>query len=121
MSGYTDDLVVKTINWGLARNIIQGSDLKSQFKKLTEELFELEDGIEANNPDEIKDAIGDMAVVLIMMAEIYGRDYHPEDYVEGIPDIDEDSPYFETCLEHAYEQIKDRKGKLIDGVFVKEL
>lgn len=24
------------------------------------------------------------------------------------------------CLEHAYEQIKDRKGKMIDGVFVKE-
>lgn len=24
------------------------------------------------------------------------------------------------CLQHAYDQIKDRKGKMIDGVFVKE-
>lgn len=24
------------------------------------------------------------------------------------------------CLEHAYEQIKDRKGRMVDGVFVKE-
>ena len=24
------------------------------------------------------------------------------------------------CLEHAYDQIKDRKGRMIDGVFVKE-
>lgn len=26
----------------------------------------------------------------------------------------------ESCLEEAYEVIKDRKGKMIDGVFVKE-
>jgi len=24
------------------------------------------------------------------------------------------------CLEHAYNDIKDRKGQMIDGVFVKE-
>ena len=27
---------------------------------------------------------------------------------------------FWDCVRHAYEQIKDRKGKMIDGVFVKE-
>lgn len=27
---------------------------------------------------------------------------------------------FRDCIQHAYEQIKDRKGKMIDGVFVKE-
>ena len=27
---------------------------------------------------------------------------------------------FEDCVQHAYDQIKDRKGKMIDGVFVKE-
>ena len=26
---------------------------------------------------------------------------------------------FEDCVQHAYDQIKDRKGKMIDGVFVK--
>ena len=26
----------------------------------------------------------------------------------------------EKCLDEAYEVIKDRKGKMIDGVFVKE-
>lgn len=27
---------------------------------------------------------------------------------------------FKDCVQHAYDQIKDRKGKMIDGVFVKE-
>ncbi|MCW9716805.1 MazG-like family protein [Avibacterium sp. 21-594] len=27
---------------------------------------------------------------------------------------------FNECLQYAYEQIKDRKGKMIDGVFIKE-
>ena len=27
---------------------------------------------------------------------------------------------FQDCVQHAYDQIKDRKGKMIDGVFVKE-
>lgn len=27
---------------------------------------------------------------------------------------------FEYCVQHAYDQIKDRKGRMIDGVFVKE-
>ncbi|ODN39091.1 MazG-like family protein [Pasteurella multocida] len=27
---------------------------------------------------------------------------------------------FKVCIQHAYDQIKDRKGKMIDGVFVKE-
>ncbi len=27
---------------------------------------------------------------------------------------------FIDCIQHAYDQIKDRKGKMIDGVFVKE-
>jgi len=27
---------------------------------------------------------------------------------------------FEDCVQHSYDQIKDRKGKMIDGVFVKE-
>ena len=26
----------------------------------------------------------------------------------------------EECAEHAYDEIKDRKGRMVDGVFIKE-
>lgn len=118
---YIDPLVCNVIQWGIDRNIIQDSNLQSQSIKLEEEFDELRAAIASGNGAEIKDAIGDMTVVLTMMAEIYGRDYDPENYIEGIPNIDDITPYFEECLESAYNEIKDRKGKLINGVFVKEI
>lgn len=118
---YIDPLVCNVIQWGIDRNIIQDSNLQSQSIKLEEEFDELRAAIASGNAAEIKDAIGDMTVVLTMMAEIYGRDYDPENYIEGIGDIDEHTPYIEECLESAYNEIKDRKGKLINGVFVKEI
>lgn len=117
---YLDTVVMNVINWGLARNIIQSSTLGAQLVKLEEEFNELEQAILNQDKAEIADAIGDMTVVLTMMAEIYGRDYDPENYIEGVEDINENTPYIEECLLGAYDQIKDRKGKLINGVFVKE-
>jgi hypothetical protein len=113
-----NETVANVVQWGLDRNIIQDSNLPAQLKKLREEFDELEEAILTNNSAEIADAIGDMTVVLTIMAEIYGRDYDPEHYEEGV-DIDLPS-YLECCLEDAYNVIKDRKGKLINGVFVKE-
>ena len=49
----------------------------------------------------VKDDIGDMIVVLINIAE-------------------RNNLSLTQCLEEAYNDIKDRKGKMIDGVFVKE-
>ena len=88
--------------WASDRNLIEGSTPLKQMQKLDEEFMELLDGLNHNNIDDIKDAIGDIQVVLAVMCAQLGLD------------IDE-------CREIAWEQIKDRKGKMVDGVFVKEV
>jgi NTP pyrophosphatase (non-canonical NTP hydrolase) len=88
--------------WASDRNLIEGSTLRKQMDKLNEECSELYEGILGNDIDEIKDAIGDIQVVLTVMC------------CQLCVDIDE-------CREIAWEEIKDRKGKMVDGVFVKEV
>jgi len=85
--------------WHYDRNLIQGSDDKTQFAKLIQEAGELSDNICKER--DIKDDIGDMIVVLINIAE-------------------RNNFSLTDCLEVAYNDIKDRKGRMIDGVFVKE-
>ena len=84
------------------RNLIEGSTPRKQMDKLNEECGELYEGLLDNNTDDIKDAIGDIQVVLCVMCHQLGLD------------IDE-------CREIAWNEIKDRKGKMVDGVFVKEV
>lgn len=92
--------------WANDRNLIEGSTPAHQLVKLSEECEELEQALEACGPNddmgEIIDAIGDIQVVLAVMCAQLGLN------------IDE-------CREAAWEQIKDRKGRMIDGVFVKEV
>lgn len=85
--------------WHYDRNLIQGSDDKTQFAKLIQEAGELSDNICKER--DIKDDIGDMIVVLINIAE-------------------RNEVSLTECLEVAYNDIKDRKGRMVDGVFVKE-
>lgn len=85
--------------WHHDRNLIEGSDDKTQFAKLISEAGELATSI-AKGKD-CRDDIGDMMVVLINIAERNGYT-------------------IEECLEQAYNDIKDRKGRMINGTFVKE-
>jgi len=98
-------LVSLVRQWGQDRNIT-GPNAKAtvhtQFEKLREEFLELEDAIARNDQHELIDAVGDMTVVLILLSELAGV-------------------RFETCLVAAFEEIKDRKGSMIDGAFVKQL
>ena len=88
--------------WGYARGIIQNGKPIGQAKKTLEETNELILAILLDNREEIIDAIGDILVTLIMQCAIQ-------------------KVTLTECLEHAYEQIKDRKGYLnADGIFVKE-
>lgn len=87
--------------WAEERNLIEGSDLKSQFVKLAEEMGELADAIAKKKDEEFIDAVGDMIVVLTIMAA-----------QEGLK--------VETCIFNAWLTIKDRKGRMVDGVFIKE-
>ena len=67
--------------------------------KLIQEAGELSDSICKGK--DIRDDIGDMMVVLI---NIMARN----------------NLSMQECLQVAYDDIKDRKGRMIDGVFVKE-
>ena len=93
-------LLEKITQWHYDRNLIEGATDSAQLAKLNEEVEELTTSI-AISESPIDD-IGDIIVVLINIAERNGLT-------------------IEECLVHAYEEIKDRKGKLIDGLFVKEL
>ncbi len=85
--------------WHHDRNLIDGSDDKTQFAKLIQEAGELSDNICKGK--DIKDDIGDMIVVLINIAE-------------------RNDISLTECIKTAWEDIKDRKGQMRDGVFIKE-
>lgn len=86
-------------NWHHDRNLIDGATDKDQFAKLIQEAGELSDSICKGK--DVSDDIGDMMVVLINIAERNGLS-------------------IEQCLVQAWNDIKDRKGRMVDGVFVKE-
>lgn len=69
--------------------------------KLAEEFGELAQGMAKNKPDQIEDSIGDMYVVLTILSMQLGLDIG-------------------HCISGAYAEIKDRKGEMVNGVFVKE-
>ena len=85
--------------WHHDRNLIDGSDDKTQFAKLIQEAGELSDNICKGK--DIKDDIGDMIVVLINIAE-------------------RNDISLTECIKTAWEDIKDRKGMMRDGVFIKQ-
>lgn len=95
----TLELIDKIINWHYDRNLIHGSTDKDQYMKLIQEAGELSDSICKQKP--IADDIGDMMVVLINIAE-------------------RNNLTIDQCLQQAWDDIKDRKGRMVDGVFVKE-
>jgi NTP pyrophosphatase (non-canonical NTP hydrolase) len=96
-----EELIVKIERWAEDRNIISGSTTIAQAEKTIEECEELIYAIGEDDLDEIKDAIGDIVVTLVIQAKMNGVD-------------------FLDCVAGAYETIKDRKGKMVDGKFVKE-
>ncbi len=93
----------KVIQWGYDRGIVQNGKPIGQAIKTLEEVTELLDAINKGDMPEIKDAVGDIVVTLLMVCATL--------------DID-----LTECLAGAYDQIKDRRGYLTsEGVFVKEV
>lgn len=86
--------------WAKDRNL-DTQDPKVQLSKLMEESGELARAILKDDTNEQIDAIGDITVVLIVLSMQLGLDYS-------------------KCVELAYNEIKDRKGKIVDGVYIKE-
>jgi NTP pyrophosphatase (non-canonical NTP hydrolase) len=86
--------------WAKDRGIYEKGDDKTQYVKLQEESGELAKALLEDNQYEVKDAIGDMVVVLTNLAKLRGLT-------------------IEECIESAYNEIKDRKGKMINNTFKK--
>ena len=95
-----NELTDKIERWSTQRNL-HTADPSKQVIKLGEEYGELCQGFNKQKPHEVKDAIGDMYVVMTILCQQNGLS-------------------IEDCVSASYAEIKDRKGKMIDGVFVKE-
>lgn len=87
--------------WAEERGLYAKGDVKTQYVKLGEEFGELGKSIIQDNSGELVDAIGDMVVVLTNLAHLAGFK-------------------IEDCIDAAYDEIKDRKGKMVGGSFVKQ-
>ena len=96
-----DDLFNCIRRWADERGIYEKGDPKTQYIKLMEEAGEVGRAILKQDTDEIIDGIGDMVVVLTNLAELV-----------GVP--------IEECIQQAYNEISKRKGKMVNGTFVKQ-
>lgn len=147
-------VIEKITQWANDRNLIKGSTPAKQGLKLMSEYGELCDAVAKHDLEAIKDAIGDIGVVMCIISEQYGFSTIEDAQIgaKKASDVDQsvisladvlsgvilndrltiDGWYMlnsiakafnfslEQCLEHAYNEIKDRKGVMFEGVFVKE-
>jgi NTP pyrophosphatase (non-canonical NTP hydrolase) len=97
-----DQLEALVLEWGKAKGILEHATPESQFRKTLEEVQEIADGLEFGIDEEILDGIGDTGVTLILLAALKGWT-------------------FRQCLAHAYGIISKRTGRMVDGMFVKDV
>ena len=94
------DITGQIEQWAIDRGL-HTADPSKQMLKLMEEVGELAEGLAKDNQDAVQDAIGDAYVVLTILSMQLGMDIR-------------------QCVKMAYNEIKDRKGRMVNGVFVKE-
>jgi NTP pyrophosphatase (non-canonical NTP hydrolase) len=87
--------------WAEKRGLLLKENSFKQLAKLLEEAGETSSAIIKNQPEKIKDGLGDCVVVLTILAAQQG--YKIED-----------------CIEAAYNEIKDREGESVNGLFIKK-
>ena len=87
--------------WASKRGLYEKGDPKTQALKLVEEVGETCRAILKGNQKDIEDGIGDAVVVLTNLAHLCDTD-------------------IEHCIELAYNEIKDRTGKMDNGTFKKD-
>lgn len=86
--------------WADDKGIFKKGTVSGQYRKTVEEVGELGEALIENDIDKIKDAIGDIAVTIMIQAHMNGLS-------------------FQECLDSAYDVISKRNGTMVDGVFVK--
>lgn len=152
-------LITNVQQWSIDRGLDK-ADSRKQLLKLYEEFGELASGLAKGNKEVVKDSIGDVVVVLIILAQQQGvrliSDFElsheniskenvvleASEYIGTVSNLvkrdlkceghivylitylqriaKDEGLKFEDCLSQAWNEIKDRKGKLIDGVWVKK-
>ena len=91
----------EVLHWANERGLLKPENHLKQMGKMVSEVGELCDAIIKEDKNGQIDGIGDVLVTLIILANQLGYD-------------------IEDCLEVAYTEIKNRKGKNINGTFIKE-
>lgn len=96
----TGKLISDVMQWGRAHGL---DDPKAQLNKVIEEVGEIAHEItrNINYSTKLKDAIGDTLVTLIILSDILGLSIW-------------------DCLDSAYGEIKNRKGKTVNSTFIKD-
>jgi NTP pyrophosphatase (non-canonical NTP hydrolase) len=97
-----DDFQDAIEDWANERGLIEGSTVEAQLLKLIEETAELIEAIRKRDRAKTVDGIGDVQVVLAVIAIKLGV-------------------YLSVCASASFDEIKDRKGEMINGQFVKEV
>lgn len=133
------------LEWAKQRDLLHKENAPKQRLKLFEELGETAKAILHNDKEGIKDGIGDICVVLIILSamcgdvidkastgklrykkfssdyllyQIISKEWYSIDLLSELSD--RHNMTLIDCLHHAWEQIKDRTGKTVNGTFVKD-
>ena len=140
------ELQVLILQWAKEKNLLKFENAPKQRLKLLEEVGETAGAILKNNHEGVKDGIGDIFVVLVILSEqlseeilfdmaMASKDDH-QDFVVLFDNIlNSNRLYFSLaylndictkldldlteCANLAWDEIKDRKGQTIDGNFIK--
>ncbi len=88
-------------NWAEEKGLLNPEFAPKQFMKIVEELGELSSAIIKEDVDKELDGFGDLLITIIVLA-----------WQRNIS--------LKYALNVAYNEIKDRKGKMVGGSFVKE-
>jgi NTP pyrophosphatase (non-canonical NTP hydrolase) len=95
-----EKLIESVEKWSKDKKI-NVADSSKQMLKVVEETGEVAAALARSDKEALKDGIGDVIVTLIILAQ-------------------QNNMTLQECLEFAYDEIKNRKGETVNGVFVKE-
>jgi NTP pyrophosphatase (non-canonical NTP hydrolase) len=96
-----DELIINVKEWADAKGLLKEENSQAQMLKVLEEVGETAGAMLKKNEPEVIDGLGDSFVTLIILC--YQLGLEPKD-----------------CLQAAWNEIKDRKGKTVDGTFIRE-
>ena len=100
MNNTLDQLVEQVQQWSIDKDLHNGNSDR-QALKFYEEAGEVASALSRGQMDALKDGIGDTVVTLIILAQQHDMT-------------------LQECLQYAYDEIKGRTGKTINGTFIKQ-